>query len=130
MISTAATMRVLNVLRHWISKHSQDFENDLKLNKMTTDFLDELIHNANLLPAEHKAAVQLLQMLSKQTLEVKEKVDLDLLLSPPIQPSKESIETLSALEIAEEMTYIDHKIFIAIQSGEFLGQAWMKETKV
>lgn len=30
--------------------------------------------------------------------------------------SKESIETLSALEIAEQMTYLDHKIFVTITS--------------
>lgn len=31
-------------------------------------------------------------------------------------PSKESIETLSALEIAEQMTYLDHQIFVCIRS--------------
>src|SRR5258708_588179 len=76
MISTAATMRVLNVLRHWVSKHSQDFENDPKLLQLTTEFLEDLVHNTSLLPAEHKAAAQLLQMTSKQSLEYKEKVDL------------------------------------------------------
>ncbi|KAI2806402.1 Ras protein-specific guanine nucleotide-releasing factor [Blomia tropicalis] len=129
MISTAATMRVLNVLRHWVSKHSQDFENDAKLLQITTEFLDELVHNTNLLPAEHKAAVQLQQMIAKQTMEAKEKLDLDVLLAPPLNPSKDTIETLSALEIAEVMTYIDHNIFIRIQSEEFLGQAWMKDDK-
>lgn len=31
-------------------------------------------------------------------------------------PTKESIETLSALEVAEQMTYVDHQIFVAIRS--------------
>jgi hypothetical protein len=31
-------------------------------------------------------------------------------------PSKENIETLSALEIAEQMTYVDHQIFVSISS--------------
>lgn len=30
--------------------------------------------------------------------------------------SKESIETLSALEIAEQMTYLDYQIFVSITS--------------
>lgn len=124
MISTAATMRVLNVLRHWVSKHSQDFENDPKLFRLTVEFLEELIHNTTLLPAEHKAATQLLQMINKADREPK--VDLDVLLSPPMTASRDTIETLSALEIAEGMTYLDHKIFVAIRSEEFLGQAWMK----
>jgi len=113
-------MRVLNVLRHWISKHSQDFENDAKLMQMTTEFLEELVHNTTLLPAEHKAASQLLAMITKE--EPNKRIDLDVLLSPPQKPSKETIETLSALEIAEGMTYLDHKIFVSIQSEEFLGQ--------
>lgn len=130
MISTAATMRVLNVLRHWVSKHSQDFENDVRLLQITTEFLEELVHNTNLLPAEHKAAVQLQQMIAKQTMEAKEKIDLDVLLATPMQPSRDTIETLSALEIAEVMTFLDHNIFVRIRSEEFLGQAWMKEDKV
>lgn len=127
MISTAATMRVLNVLRHWISKHSQDFENDYKLMRMTADFLEELVNNSNLLPAEHKAASQLLQMITKE--DQSKKVDLDLLLAPPSNPCKETFETISAMDVAEAMTYLDHKIFISIQSEEFLGQAWMKNEK-
>lgn len=35
----------------------------------------------------------------------------------PLQTSsKENIETLSALEIAEQMTYLDHQIFVSICS--------------
>ncbi|UYV76857.1 RASGRF1 [Cordylochernes scorpioides] len=83
MISTAATMRVLNVLRHWVSKHSQDFENDSRLLQLTMEFLEELSHNPGLLPAEHKAAAQLLQMISKQDQD-KILVDLDSLLATPM----------------------------------------------
>ncbi|XP_054288606.1 ras-specific guanine nucleotide-releasing factor 2-like [Macrosteles quadrilineatus] len=128
VMSTAATMRVLNVLRHWVSKHSQDFEQDSRLKNLTIEFLDDIMYSPNLLPAEHKAASQLLRLITKDDPE-SSKVDLDLLLAPPVTPSKESIETLSALEIAEQMTYLDHQIFVAIRSEEFLGQAWMKTDK-
>nr|CAI5835544.1 unnamed protein product [Callosobruchus analis] len=119
VMSSACTMRVLNVLRHWISKHPQDFETDTKLRNMTMDFLDDVIYSPNLLPAEHKAAAQLLRMLTREEPEGS-KIDV---------PTKESIETLSALEIAEQMTYLDHRIFVAISADEFLGQAWMKADK-
>ncbi|GLV41334.1 Son of sevenless [Carabus blaptoides fortunei] len=128
VISTACTMRVLNVLRHWVSKHAQDFENDQRLKNLTIEFLDDIIYSPNLLPAEHKAAAQLLRLITKEEPE-SSRVDLDRLLAPPMTPSKESIESLSALEIAEQMTYIDHQIFISITSEEFLGQAWMKTDK-
>ncbi|XP_011501193.1 PREDICTED: ras-specific guanine nucleotide-releasing factor 2-like [Ceratosolen solmsi marchali] len=128
VMSTAATMRVLNVLRHWISKHSQDFELDFKLKKLTIEFLEDIIYSPNLLPAEHKAASQLLRLITKEETNYN-KVDLNKLLQPPLLPSIENIESLSALEIAEQMTYLDHQIFISIASEEFLGQAWMKTDK-
>ncbi|XP_061932914.1 ras-specific guanine nucleotide-releasing factor 1 isoform X3 [Apis cerana] len=128
VMSTAATMRVLNVLRHWVSKHAQDFESDQKLKNLTIEFLEDIIYCPNLLPAEHKAASQLLRLITKEESE-NSKVDLKKLLASPIMQTKENIETLSALEIAEQMTYLDHKIFTSISSEEFLGQAWMKIDK-
>ncbi|XP_046610239.1 ras-specific guanine nucleotide-releasing factor 2-like [Neodiprion virginianus] len=128
VMSTAATMRVLNVLRHWVSKHAQDFELDQRLKDLTIEFLDDITYSPNLLPAEHKAASQLLRLITKEEPE-SSKVNLEKLLAPPKRPSEESIETLSALEIAEQMTYLDHQIFVAIASEEFLGQAWMKTDK-
>lgn len=128
VMSTAATMRVLNVLRHWVSKHGQDFELDQDLKSLTIDFLEDIIYCPNLIPAEHKAANQLLRLITKEEPE-SSKVDLKKLLMPPSVPTKETIETLSALDIAEQMTYLDHKIFLSIASEEFLGQAWMKTDK-
>ncbi|KAJ4445746.1 hypothetical protein ANN_12431 [Periplaneta americana] len=101
---------------------------DQRLKNLTIEFLDDIIYSPNLLPAEHKAASQLLRLITKEEPE-SSKVDLDLLLAPPMTPSKENIETLSALEIAEQMTYVDHQIFVSISSEEFLGQAWMKTDK-
>ncbi|XP_043277433.1 ras-specific guanine nucleotide-releasing factor 2-like isoform X2 [Venturia canescens] len=128
VMSTAATMRVLNVLRHWVSKHAQDFELNHQLKNLTVEFLEDIVGSPNLIPAEHKAASQLLRLISKEEPE-SSKVELHKLLAPPAVQSKESIETLSALEIAEQMTYLDHKIFVTITSEEFLGQAWMKTDK-
>ncbi|XP_050520662.1 ras-specific guanine nucleotide-releasing factor 2-like isoform X3 [Daktulosphaira vitifoliae] len=128
VMSTAATMRVLNVLKHWISKHPQDFENEPRLKNMTIDFLEDILFSPNLLPAEHKIAGQLLRLLTMDETK-KNIIDLNMLLIPTQIPSIENIDTLSALEIAEQMTYIDHQIFIRIQSQEFFGRAWMKDDK-
>ncbi|XP_055550871.1 ras-specific guanine nucleotide-releasing factor 2-like isoform X3 [Wyeomyia smithii] len=128
VVSSPATMRVLNVLRHWVSKHFQDFEQDATLRSQTIAFLDDITCSPNLLPTEHRAASQLLRLLCREDID-SGKQQLDTLLTPPLVPSKESIETLSALEIAEQMTYLDHQIFLAIRSEEFLGQAWMKSDK-
>ncbi|XP_047506554.1 ras-specific guanine nucleotide-releasing factor 1-like isoform X2 [Pieris napi] len=126
VISTAATMRVLNVLRHWISKHSSDFWSDERLRGLTMDFLKEIESSPGLLPSEHKAASQLLRLLERSP---DRNVDLKAIFAPPKIPTKECLETLSALEIAEQMTYLDYQIFSSIHSEEFLGQAWTKADK-
>lgn len=96
---------------------------------MVQEFLQDLLADSSLLPAEHKATMQLQQMVQKAAQPGGGRVDMDLLLAAPSRPSPDSIETLSALEIAEGMTYLDNKIFLAIRSEEFLGQAWMKIDK-
>lgn len=75
-------MQVLNVLRQWISKHAQDFETDQKLKSLTIRFLEDIMYCPHLLPAEHKAASQLLRLIMKEEQE-SSKVDLKKLLTPP-----------------------------------------------
>ena len=61
--SSAATMRVLSVLRHWVTKHGQDFDGNHHLKNLTIEFLEDIVCTRTLLPAEHKAASQLLRYL-------------------------------------------------------------------
>ncbi|KOX69097.1 Ras-specific guanine nucleotide-releasing factor 1, partial [Melipona quadrifasciata] len=82
VMSTAIMTRVLKILRHWISKHPQDFESDHRLKNLTIKFLDDIIHWPNLLPAEHKAATQLLRLITKEQPE-NNKEELRKLLAPP-----------------------------------------------
>ncbi|XP_052122507.1 ras-specific guanine nucleotide-releasing factor 2-like [Frankliniella occidentalis] len=118
-VSVTLTLELLNFC---------DFDQDQKLKSLTIQFLEDIQCSPSLLPAEYKAAGQLLRLITKEEPE-NSKVDLNVLLAPPTSPSKENIETLSALEIAEQMTYLDHQIFVSICSEEFLGQAWIKEDK-
>lgn len=126
VLNTAATMRVLNVIRHWVSKFWQDLEHDDILRKEVQDLLEEMVCNTSLLPAEHKAAASILKMCTQEQAN-SIKIDLNSLLAPTLQPTKDSFESLSALDIAEQMTFLDHKIFVSIRSMELLSQAWMKD---
>ncbi|KAL3866712.1 hypothetical protein ACJMK2_043993, partial [Sinanodonta woodiana] len=128
VISTAATMRVLNVIKHWVSKHQQDFDSDPKLKQSVKEFLDEMEANPNLLPAEHKLASSVMRTITKENPD-NNQFNLDELLKTPETSSKDTFDTLSALDIAEQLTYLDHKIFFSIRSEELLGQAWMKPDK-
>ncbi|XP_073425110.1 ras-specific guanine nucleotide-releasing factor 1 isoform X2 [Dendrobates tinctorius] len=128
VIRRAATNRVLNVLRHWVSKHAQDFETNLQLKSKVISFLEEVIHNPELLAQERKAAANIIRTLTQEdpgdsqvTLEEIE----HMVLNTPVEP----FESLSALEIAEQITLLDHLIFKKIPYEEFFGQGWMKADK-
>uniref|UniRef100_A0A8D1XZK8 Ras protein specific guanine nucleotide releasing factor 2 n=1 Tax=Sus scrofa TaxID=9823 RepID=A0A8D1XZK8_PIG len=114
IIRRSATNRVLNVLRHWVSKHAQDFElnNELKMNVL--NLLEEVLRDPDLLPQERKATVYFTPC-------------------PPLLqtdcPKAECFETLSAMELAEQITLLDHIVFRSIPYEEFLGQGWMKLDK-
>ncbi|GLD48575.1 ras-specific guanine nucleotide-releasing factor 1-like protein, partial [Lates japonicus] len=60
VIRRAATNRVLNVLRHWVSKHSQDFELNTELKMRVIGFLEEVMHDPELLTQERKAAANII----------------------------------------------------------------------
>lgn len=80
-------MRVLNVMRHWVSKHFQDFEQDETLRNDAIVFLEDITCSPNLLPSEHKAASQLIRLLTKDDLD-HGKQHLDALLSLPLVRAK------------------------------------------
>ncbi|XP_071743969.1 ras-specific guanine nucleotide-releasing factor 2-like isoform X3 [Lepeophtheirus salmonis] len=128
MSSNATTMRVLSVLRHWVTKHPQDFEANPTLKSASIEFLDDINCIPSLLPAEHRASTQILRMLTKDESD-KNKMNLEEILKGTETPSKETILSLLALEIAEQMTYLDQKILFAIPCSEFLGQAWTKKDR-
>ncbi|XP_075448463.1 ras-specific guanine nucleotide-releasing factor 2 isoform X2 [Ascaphus truei] len=128
IIRRAATNRVLNVLRHWVSKHSQDFELNHEIKVNVVNLLEDVLRDPDLLPQERKAAANLLSALSQD-----EQDDCHLILEDVTSmlecPRSECLETLSAMELAEQITLLDHIVFRSIPYQEFLGQGWMKPDK-
>ncbi|KAF0038941.1 hypothetical protein F2P81_009425 [Scophthalmus maximus] len=71
IIRRAATNRVLNVLRHWVSKHSQaspqgkgiqlDFDMNSELKMGVMSLLEEVLRDPDLLPQERKATTNILR---------------------------------------------------------------------
>lgn len=60
----------------------QDFDTDLRLRQLTIEFLEDLVCCPTLLPAEHKAASQLLRLLTKEE-PPNTQMELSTLLTPP-----------------------------------------------
>uniref|UniRef100_A0AAY4BT55 Ras-specific guanine nucleotide-releasing factor 1 n=1 Tax=Denticeps clupeoides TaxID=299321 RepID=A0AAY4BT55_9TELE len=128
VIRRAATNRVLNVLRHWVSKHSQDFERNTELKMKVISFLEEVMHDPELLTQERKAAANIIRTLTQE-----DPGDNQITLEEIVQMAEggkaEPFENHSALEIAEQLTLLDHLVFKVIPYEEFFGQGWMKNDK-
>ncbi|XP_060116189.1 ras-specific guanine nucleotide-releasing factor 1 [Heteronotia binoei] len=128
VIRRAATNRVLNVLRHWVSKHSQDFETNEELKCKVIGFLEEVIHDPELLTQERKAAANIIRTLTQED-PGDNQITLEEILQMAEGVQAEPFENHSALEIAEQLTLLDHLVFKKIPYEEFFGQGWMKVEK-
>uniref|UniRef100_A0AAQ4QFN7 Ras protein specific guanine nucleotide releasing factor 1 n=1 Tax=Gasterosteus aculeatus aculeatus TaxID=481459 RepID=A0AAQ4QFN7_GASAC len=127
VIRRAATNRVLNVLRHWVSKHSPDFDNNNELKTKIIVFLEEVMHDPELLTQERKATANIIRTLTQE-----DHGDNQITLADVTQMGEgkvEQFESHSALEIAEQLTLLDHLVFKVIPYEEFFGQGWMKNDK-
>ncbi|XP_037689186.1 LOW QUALITY PROTEIN: ras-specific guanine nucleotide-releasing factor 1 [Choloepus didactylus] len=128
VIRRAATNRVLNVLRHWVSKHSQDFETNDELKCKVIGFLEEVMHDPELLTQERKAAANIIRTLTQED-PGDNQITLEEIAQMAEGVKAEPFENHSALEIAEQLTLLDHLVFKKIPYEEFFGQGWMKLEK-
>uniref|UniRef100_A0A2K6ER46 Ras protein specific guanine nucleotide releasing factor 1 n=1 Tax=Propithecus coquereli TaxID=379532 RepID=A0A2K6ER46_PROCO len=128
VIRRAATNRVLNVLRHWVSKHSQDFETNDELKCKVISFLEEVMHDPELLTQERKAAANIIRTLTQED-PGDNQITLEEIAQMADGVKAEPFESHSALEIAEQLTLLDHLVFRKIPYEEFFGQGWMKLEK-
>uniref|UniRef100_A0A8C4IK20 Ras protein-specific guanine nucleotide-releasing factor 2b n=1 Tax=Dicentrarchus labrax TaxID=13489 RepID=A0A8C4IK20_DICLA len=129
IIRRAATNRVLNVLRHWVSKHSQDFEMNGELKMSVICLLEEVLRDPDLLPQERKATANILRYALSQDEQDDAQLRIEDILQMADCPKAECFESLSAMELAEQITLLDHIVFRSIPYEEFLGQGWMKVDK-
>ncbi|CAF4459443.1 unnamed protein product, partial [Didymodactylos carnosus] len=87
IVNTATTMRVLNVLRHWLTKHPLDFHTNVKLKEMVLELLQDMLLNGHLIAAEHKAAVSIIKQLETDDID-KKAAELEMLLNPPVSTAR------------------------------------------
>uniref|UniRef100_A0A8C9VKM0 Ras protein-specific guanine nucleotide-releasing factor 2b n=1 Tax=Scleropages formosus TaxID=113540 RepID=A0A8C9VKM0_SCLFO len=112
----------------WWTCGWQDFEMNGELKMGVICLLEEVLRDPDLLPQERKATANILSALSQDDQD-----DAQLRIEDILQmaecPKVECFESLSAMELAEQITLLDHIIFRSIPYEEFLGQGWMKVDK-
>ncbi|XP_012867410.1 PREDICTED: ras-specific guanine nucleotide-releasing factor 1 [Dipodomys ordii] len=123
VIRRAATNRVLNVLRHWVSKHSQDFETNEELKCKVIGFLEEVMHDPELLTQERKAAANIIRTLTQE-----EPGDNQITLEEITQMPPPLIQQIKAASL--HLPLIQPCLAkVSLRVREFFGQGWMKLEK-
>uniref|UniRef100_A0A1I8FK70 Ras-GEF domain-containing protein n=1 Tax=Macrostomum lignano TaxID=282301 RepID=A0A1I8FK70_9PLAT len=111
-----------NAVRHWVYKFGEDIESDPTLRADMIDLLlEDLVCNQNLFPARSQGrSADSAQASRGATGRGRQRFGEN-------PHSGLAAFTLSALDIAEQITLIDHKLFRALKSAELITQAWMKK---
>uniref|UniRef100_A0A8C6TF53 Ras protein-specific guanine nucleotide-releasing factor 2b n=1 Tax=Neogobius melanostomus TaxID=47308 RepID=A0A8C6TF53_9GOBI len=115
------------------NRHSQvglqpDFEMNAELKMSVVCLLEEVLRDPDLLPQERKATANILSGLSQDEME-EVQLKIEDILQMADCPKVECFESLSAMELAEQITLLDHIVFRSIPYESFLGQGWMKVDK-
>lgn len=107
---------------------SQDFETNKELKSKVVGFLEEVTRNPELLTQERKAAANIVRTLTQED-PGDNQITLEEITQLAAGVKAEPFESHSALEIAEQLTLLDHLVFKKIPYEEFFGQGWMKLEK-
>uniref|UniRef100_A0A672HUA8 Ras protein-specific guanine nucleotide-releasing factor 2a n=1 Tax=Salarias fasciatus TaxID=181472 RepID=A0A672HUA8_SALFA len=107
----------------------QDFEMNSVLKMGVINLLEEVLRDPDLLPQERKATTNILRCALSQEEQDDAQLRIEDILQMAESPKAECFESLSAMELAEQITLLDHIVFRSIPYEEFLGQGWMKVDK-
>ncbi|KAG7269733.1 hypothetical protein CRUP_006146 [Coryphaenoides rupestris] len=122
-------MSIASTGTHAAYRTTVDFENNNELKSKAITFLEEVMHDPELLTQERKAAANIIRTLTQED-PGDNQISLEEVIRLTEDGGKaEPFENLSALEIAEQLTLLDHLVFKVIPYEEFFGQGWMKNDK-
>jgi len=126
-----ATMRVLTVLRHWVTKHPEDFQADPALKEQLVSSMNHILSNDTSTNLEQKFANAIMRILERKHEELEAALCFEARFVH-VSTSPEELATfdkISATQLAEQLTFLEHLIFSKIPSHEFLNLSWMKSDK-
>eukprot|EP01102_Stenamoeba_stenopodia_P019992 TRINITY_DN765_c0_g1_i2.p1 TRINITY_DN765_c0_g1~~TRINITY_DN765_c0_g1_i2.p1 ORF type:complete len:733 (-),score=247.38 TRINITY_DN765_c0_g1_i2:175-2373(-) len=123
-------LRIMNVIKNWITSYYFDFEGDPTLLKTLLQFIDDYME-----PTMKVSADQLRKLIHKK-LKAENKSQ-EVMLDPsripePILPrdlSNFQFEDLDPQEVARQLTLLEESLYRAIRPQECLNQAWNKQNK-
>lgn len=126
-------LRVLNLIKHWVTKHYHDFHEDRHLMEALSGFLATILetHNNLELPVSSlQKSIRSAQQLQQQGgISPIGSMFRDNLPIPAVDVCSVAFADINPTKLAQQLTLVDHEIFSSIHLKELLNQAWAKKDK-
>jgi hypothetical protein len=131
---TPIYLRVFNMLKDWISKHSYDFEADFKLRQKAVEFINGPLSQNS--PAFAKGIKPLIEKIEAgQSLWISQASEDPAPASKPPPPQlaanmmNATVLDMDSEEIARQMTLLIHRVFQEVKPNEWLNQNYSGEKR-
>jgi len=129
-IKKASLLRIVNFLKKWVSDNFQDFANDQSLINEFSDFVELINKRSSTLGHSLKAKLnEKLEGLTKVRVVMFNEAPPTPVLPKELSPDKMSFDELSPIEVARQLTLLEHGFYQAIQPHELLDSGWNKPDK-
>eukprot|EP00007_Cunea_sp_BSH-02190019_P009143 CAMPEP_0174245230 /NCGR_PEP_ID=MMETSP0417-20130205/38007_1 /TAXON_ID=242541 /ORGANISM="Mayorella sp, Strain BSH-02190019" /LENGTH=981 /DNA_ID=CAMNT_0015324989 /DNA_START=75 /DNA_END=3020 /DNA_ORIENTATION=- len=132
VVQLPVQLRVMNLVRYWIENHYHDFEVDLLQifeqffeQHMTMSHNTKLIASVATLLEKKKTGAALVEMSKfRTTPPAPEVTNMDQIVSRQF-----TIRDVSSVEMARQLTLMEHVLYKKLQPKEFIGLCWSKKNK-
>jgi len=124
-------LRVLNLIKTWLEDHPHDFREDTSLCTLLGGFLDNpLVKNEQFRKSLRQLLSDLLAERSRPRVSTLRPAPRpELIDAEVLRQGAFSVENVPPLELARQLTMLQHTAYCQIRSKEFLGMGWSKSQK-
>jgi len=125
-----APLKILNIMKHWVSKHNQDFDEDSELAEILSDFFDDVKQNSDSLPVVKEIVKSMERLIEAHKQAVPNSIEEVLNNTTPIEFNwMDFPPTWTANTIANNLSILEHHLYSKISTREFTKCAWTKKDK-
>eukprot|EP00794_Sanderia_malayensis_P009802 gene9802-10807_t len=131
ILPNRAPLKILNIMKHWLSKHYQDFEKDSELVETLRIFFGEVKKNPDTLPVVKEIVKSMERLMETNRQSISNSVE-DVFIreaTNQVELPETFPSTWYPIKVADDLTILEHYLYGKISTREFMKCAWTKKDK-
>ncbi|XP_065059663.1 ras-specific guanine nucleotide-releasing factor 1-like [Rhopilema esculentum] len=130
ILPNRAPLKILNIMKHWVSKHNQDFEKDSELEDILKEFFNDVKENPDSLPVVKEIVKSMERLMETHRQAVPNSIEEVLQSEEPVNiVVSEFPPNWTASRIANCLSLVEHHLYSKISTREFMKCTWTKKDK-